>query len=66
MEKGTIKRDSLMKSMTVSEYIRKMAAISKTSQHEELLDCLGYYDLHGARELTLEQAAEFWEVVRPR
>lgn len=64
MEYGTITRE--LSEMTVSEYIRKMAAISKTPQHEVILDCLGYYDLYGTRELTLEQAAEFWEVVRPR
>ena len=66
MENGTTRREPLVESLTVSEYIQKMAAISRTRQHEVILECLGHYDLQGTRQLTLEQAAAFWEVVRPR
>ena len=52
--------------MTVSEYLDRMAASSKTAQHEVIEECLRYFGLNGTRELTLEQAAEYWELVRRR
>ena len=48
--------------MTVSDYVEKMAAASKTPQHEVILECLEWFGLYGVKDLTLEQAGEFWSI----
>ncbi|MDD3253094.1 MAG: hypothetical protein PHV18_11090 [Lachnospiraceae bacterium] len=52
--------------MTVSDYLRRLAERSRTPQHELVLECLEHFGLCGTQELTLEQAAEWWEIVRRR
>ena len=48
--------------MTVDDYIRLMGEHSRHRDHELVLACLEYFDICGTSELTLEQAAEFWEI----
>lgn len=52
--------------MTVSEYINVLASKSKTSEHELIPECLEYFGLSGTKELTLEQAAKFYELLKWR
>lgn len=52
--------------MTVSDYIDRLADRSRTDEHELIVECLKHFGLCGTHELTLEQAAEWWEIVRRR
>lgn len=47
--------------MTVDDYVCRMAAASQTPEHEVIPECLEAFGLTGTRELTVEQAAEWWE-----
>ena len=52
--------------MTVDDYIRRLADHSQHRDHELVLACLEHFGIRGTSELTLEQAAEWWEIVRRR
>ncbi len=45
---------------TVTEHIHRMADLSRTEQHEVILECLEFHGITGTRELTVEMAEEFW------
>lgn len=49
--------------MTVDDYIRRLADQSQRRDHELVLACLEHFGVMGTSELTLEQAAEYWEIV---
>lgn len=50
--------------MTVNEYINILTSQNKTSEHELLPEGLGYFESIGTKELTLEQVAKFYELLK--
>lgn len=52
--------------MTVGDYISQFAIESVTPQHELIEECLKHFGIFGVQELTLEQAAEWMEIIYRR
>ena len=50
--------------MTVGDYLERLATASQTRRNEQVEECLAHFGVLGTRELTLEQVAEYWEIVR--
>lgn len=48
---------------TIEEYIREFGNFSETDRHEKIVECLERYGLHGTRELSLEQAEEYYRIL---
>lgn len=52
--------------MTVWDYVCQFAARSVTPQHELVEECLEHFGIFGTKELTLEQTAEWMEIIYRR
>lgn len=50
--------------MTVSEYINILTSKNKTLEHDLLPKGLVYFEIIGTKELTLEQVAKFYELLK--
>lgn len=52
--------------MTVADYIEKIIPLCKTDRHEYLEELLVQSGKHGLKDVTLEEAAEYYEMLSQR
>lgn len=55
-----------MITMTVADYIEKIIPLCKTDRHEYLEELLVQSGRHGLKDVTLEEAAEYYEMLSQR
>lgn len=56
----------MTEAMTISEYIRKIGELSQTNRHELIVECLEFFCVDGIKDLTLEQLAYYYDLIKQR